>query len=151
MDKGIYALIFSNRPCTLRIGGLGDVGLRGGWHIYIGSARGPGGFARVRRHRRLALARARPPRWHVDHLLLSPGFRLRYAVCGTTGEDLECALALALAGRAVPSFGSSDCGCGGHLLHRGTNPLEEVMGAMASLGLVARSTILIKGHDQEVR
>ena len=151
MDKGVYALIFSNRPCTLRIGSLGDVHLRGGWHIYVGSARGPGGFARVRRHSRLATSRDRPPRWHVDRLLLSPGFRLRYAVCGKTGEDLECALAGALGGRAVPSFGSSDCGCGGHLLRRGADPLEEVMETMASLGLVARSTILIKGHDQEVR
>ena len=145
MDKGVYALLFSNRACSLPVGSLGVVRFRRGWHVYVGSARGPGGFARVRRHRHLAAARDRPPCWHVDRLLLSPNFRLRYAVCGTTGEDLECALAGALGGRAVPFFGSSDCGCGGHLFHRGRNPLEEVREAMASLGLVARSTILIKG------
>ena len=108
MDKGVYALVFSNPPCTLRIGALGEIRFRKGWHIYVGSATGPGGFARVRRHRHLARARDRPPRWHVDHLLLSSGFTLRHIVCGPSRKNLECMLAEALGGKAVTSFGSSD-------------------------------------------
>jgi Uri superfamily endonuclease len=142
MDKGVYALVFSNRPCSLRIGALGEIPFRRGWHIYIGSATGPGGFARVRRHRHLARSRDRPPRWHVDHILLSPRFTLRYALCGPSPGNLECTLAGALGGEAVPSFGSSDCTCRSHLLYRDSDPVDEVKEAMASLGLVPLSTIL---------
>jgi Uri superfamily endonuclease len=135
MDRGVYALVFRNRPCSLTVGSLGEIRFRRGWHIYVGSARGPGGFARVSRHRRLALSRDRPPRWHVDHLLLSPSFTLRHVVCGPSEADLECALARSLRGGAVPSFGSSDCSCGSHLFYRPSDPRGEVIEAMASLGL----------------
>jgi Uri superfamily endonuclease len=143
MDKGVYALIFSNRPCSLPVGGLGKVRFRKGWHIYVGSARGPGGFARVRRHLLLSRARDRGPRWHVDYLLLSPRFTLRHLVCGPSDADLECSLASGFGGESVPSFGSGDCACGSHLFFRGTDPLEEVMEAMSSLGLAPSSTTLI--------
>ena len=142
MGKGVYALVFSNRPCTLRVGSLGEVRFRGGWHVYVGSARGPGGFARVSRHRRLALARDRAPKWHVDHLLVSPCFTLRHLLCGPSGGDLECALAGLLGGGGVSSFGSSDCPCESHLFHRKSDPLDEVRGAMAALGLAPVSTTL---------
>ncbi len=142
MDKGVYALVFSNSPCSLRVGSLGKVRFRGGWHVYVGSARGPGGFARVSRHRRLALARDRVPRWHVDHLLVSPCFALRHLLCGPSGGDLECALAGMLAGGGIPSFGSSDCSCESHLFHRESDPRDEVMEAMAALGLAPESTTL---------
>ncbi|MDD1668887.1 MAG: GIY-YIG nuclease family protein [Methanomicrobiales archaeon] len=143
MDRGVYALVFRNHPCSLTVGSLGEIRFRRGWHVYVGSARGPGGFARVSRHRRLALSRNRPPRWHIDHLLLSPAFTLRHMICGSTGEDLECALAQALGGRRIPSFGSSDCSCGGHLFYRPADPLGEVMGAMASLGLAPVNATII--------
>jgi Uri superfamily endonuclease len=134
--KGIYALVFSNPPCTLPVGGLGDVRFRKGWHVYIGSARGPGGFARVTRHLRLSRERDRAPRWHVDYLLLSPSFTLMHIACGPGDRDLECSLAQAFGGESVPSFGSGDCTCRSHLFHRAADPLGEVMDAMSSLGLV---------------
>jgi Uri superfamily endonuclease len=143
MDKGIYALVFSNGPCTLPVGSLGEVQFRRGWHIYVGSALGPGGLARVNRHLRLARERDRPPRWHVDRLLLSPSFTLRHIACGPCGADLECAFGAALGGASVPSFGSGDCSCGSHLLYRHADPLGEVMAAMSSLGLSPRSITLI--------
>ena len=144
MDRGVYALVFRNRSCSLSVGSLGKIRFRRGWHIYIGSARGPGGFARVSRHRRLASSRDRQPSWHVDHLLLSPSFTLRHTVCGATEADLECALAGSLRSGAVPSFGSSDCTCGSHLFYRHADPLGEVVTAMASLGLTPSSTTLKK-------
>ncbi|HMA05960.1 MAG TPA: DUF123 domain-containing protein [Methanomicrobiales archaeon] len=145
MDKGIYALVFRNRSCRLTIGSLGEVRFRRGWHVYVGSARGPGGLARVRRHRRLSIARDRAPKWHVDHLLVSPFFSLHAIVCGPTGKDLECSLAGALGGGCVPSFGSGDCACEGHLFYRPKDPGKEIMEAMAGLGLKPVSTTLIKG------
>jgi Uri superfamily endonuclease len=144
MDKGVYALVFRNRSCSLSIGRLGEIRFRKGWHIYVGSARGPGGLARVNRHRDLALARDRPPAWHVDHQLLSPSFSLHHVVCGPSEEDLECALAGTLGRGGVPSFGSSDCSCGSHLFHRTADPLDEVMEAMASLGPAPLSTTIKK-------
>jgi Uri superfamily endonuclease len=144
MDKGVYALVFSNRPCSLSVGRLGVIRFRKGWHIYIGSAGGPGGFTRVSRHRHLALLRDRPPRWHVDRLLLSPCFTLRYAVCAPSPGNLECALARAVGGEEVPFFGSSDCACGSHLLYRASDPVDEVRGAMTFLGLTPVSTTLKK-------
>ena len=142
MGKGIYALLFSNTPCRLPVGALGEVRFRRGWHVYVGSARGPGGFARVARHLRLSRERDRIPRWHVDYILVSPFFTLRHLVCGRADRDLECSLADALGGQAVPSFGSSDCTCGSHLLYRPADPLEEVTRAISSLGLVPSSTTL---------
>jgi Uri superfamily endonuclease len=144
MDRGVYALVFRNRSCSLRIGSLGEIPFRKGWHVYVGSARGPGGFARVSRHRRLALSRDRPPTWHVDRLLLSPLFLLRHVVCGSTEEDLECTLARSLRSGAVPSFGASDCSCGSHLFYRPSDPLGEVMDAMSSLGLASVSATIKK-------
>jgi Uri superfamily endonuclease len=142
MDKGVYALLFRNRPCSLSIGSLGEIRFRKGWHIYVGSARGPGGFGRVSRHRHLARERDRRPRWHVDHLLLSPCFTLRHVVYGPSEDDLECTLAGSLGGDAIPFFGSSDCACRSHLFHRTADPLKEVMEAMASLHLAPASTTL---------
>ena len=144
MDKGLYALVFRNRSCSLNVGSLGEIRFRRGWHIYVGSAGGPGGFARVSRHRRLALSRDRPPHWHVDHLLLSPSFILRHVVCGFTEKNLECSLARALGGRRIPSFGSSDCSCGSHLLYRPSDPRGEVVEAMSSLGLAPVSATIKK-------
>jgi Uri superfamily endonuclease len=143
MGKGVYALVFSNRPCTLPVGGLGEIRFRRGWHVYIGSALGPGGFARVKRHLHLSREKDRSPRWHVDYLLISPFFTLRHIVCGPAERDLECALAAALGGEMIPSFGSGDCSCMSHLFHRPADPLDEIMDTMVSLGLVPAGTTLI--------
>ena len=81
MDKGIYCLVFKNPACTVRIGALGPVAFREGWHIYVGSALGSGGLARLDRHIALARDRDKRPKWHVDYLLtdrpvLPPVYRL---------------------------------------------------------------------------
>jgi len=144
MDKGVYALIFRNRACVLGIGSLGEIRFRRGWHIYVGSARGPGGLARVARHQRFALFRDRRSTWHVDYLLASPSFTLRHTVCGPTETDLECALADLLRIGAVPAFGSSDCRCGSHLFFRPSDPVNEVFQAMSDLGLAPTATTLKK-------
>jgi len=90
--------------------------LDGGWLVYAGSARGPGGLqARISRH----LRADKPRRWHVDWLTSAPGAKVW--ACPVPGGD-ECALlevAHGLPGAwvPVPHFGSSDCAtCPAHLV-----------------------------------
>ena len=135
LKKGVYCLLLQNDPCNLRVGSLGTIAFRGGWHLYVGSALGPGGFSRVERHHLLASRKDRKPRWHIDALLLSPAFTLAGACCGATSLSLECDLARAVGGESVPGFGCSDCCCASHLFYRHGYPGPEVMGAFQSLGL----------------
>ncbi|MBP2146712.1 Uri superfamily endonuclease [Methanofollis sp. W23] len=134
--KGIYCLVFQNQAATLGVGTLGEVAFREGWHLYVGSAQGPGGLrARVGRHLRLAAVRDRRPRWHVDRLLLSDAFTLMGVVCGVTDEDLECRLATAISGDSVEGFGCSDCTCVSHLFYRPDEPFTEITDAFTSIRL----------------
>ena len=142
MDRGIYCLLLENSPAELAVGSLGTLRFRRGWHLYVGSALGPGGLARVQRHLRVHRDRDRPPRWHIDHLLLSPSFRLRSVLSAITGEDLECRLAEALGPPLVPGFGCSDCTCPSHLFQRRGDPRNLVAEAMRSLGLAPVITTL---------
>ncbi|MGD0079253.1 MAG: GIY-YIG nuclease family protein [Methanoregula sp.] len=135
MDKGIYCLVFENPGCTLCVGALGPVAFAPGWHIYVGSALGSGGLKRLARHIAFSEARDRIPTWHVDYLLTSDFFSLRYAVYAITRKNLECPLARAVGDPGVPGFGCSDCHCLSHLFHRHTDPALEVLTAFQGLGL----------------
>lgn len=150
MDKGVYALILENTGCIVRIGALGEREFAPGRHIYVGSARGSGGLSRARRHVKLALCRDRPPRWHIDYLLLDPHFFPAAVVTAATGRDCECDLARAVAGSSVPGFGCSDCGCPSHLFYRPGDPVPEVVEAFRGLDLDARIT-RIKNERSEHR
>jgi len=135
MDKGIYCLVFWNKACTVRVGALGEVVFPAGWHLYAGSALGSGGLARLERHIALAQKRDRRPKWHIDYLLTSDHFFLRYAIAAATTRPLECGLSSAIGGRNVPGFGCSDCGCTSHLFFRKKQPVKEIREAFRSLGL----------------
>lgn len=135
MDKGIYCLVFRNPSCTVRVGALGEVAFRKGWHIYAGSALGSGGLARLKRHVALSREKDRRPKWHVDYLSAGSEFSLRYTISAATTERLECRLAAALGDGGVPGFGCSDCTCPSHLFWKKTCPLQEVRDAFMSLHL----------------
>lgn len=143
MDKGIYCLVFRNPACSLTTGALGPVAFEAGWHIYVGSALGSGGLARLERHIALSWNRDKHPKWHVDWLLQSPYFSLRAAVFALTEKRLECRLAEALGGENVPGFGCSDCTCTSHLFYRCRNPVQETEAAFRSLGLAACTKTLM--------
>jgi Uri superfamily endonuclease len=146
MDKGIYCLVFQNPACTVRVGALGDLSFRKGWHIYVGSALGSGGLARLERHISLATHRNKIPKWHVDYLLTSTQFTLRYAVAAVTIGPLECTLARAIGGKSVPHFGSSDCDCPSHLFFRRLIPIHDAEEAFRKTGLVPATTIMSREH-----
>ena len=143
MDKGIYCLVFKNPACTVSVGALGAIAFRRGWHIYVGSALGSGGLARLERHIALSRARDKIPTWHVDYLSTNPAFCLHSAIHAPTGERLECRLAAALGGENVPGFGAGDCDCPSHLMYRRRIPVRETEAAFLSLGLSACTKTLM--------
>ena len=128
-DKGVYCLIFENDPCEVKIGKLGHIPFKKGYHIYIGSALGPGGLKRVKRHIRLSENRDKNPRWHIDYLHLNHNFKLIATLCAATTKRYECLLAQKFIqkdnGSYIPDFGCSDCSCISHLYYRKQNPVIE--------------------------
>ncbi|MDD4255963.1 MAG: DUF123 domain-containing protein [Methanofollis sp.] len=135
--KGVYCLVLQTPACEIEVGRLGTVRFRAGYHIYVGSALGPGGLeARVGRHVRLAATREGRPHWHIDRLLLSSDVALVGAVLGATEEDMECRIAAAIGGEAVPGFGCTDCSCPSHLFFRPEDPFAEIAEAFRRAGLV---------------
>lgn len=121
-DPGTYALILRcHSKERIQIGRLGEVALRPGYYIYIGSAFGPGGVrGRVARH----LREEKPKHWHIDHLreYASPiGVWYSYET-----EHLEHSWAQVLYDASefspIQRFGCSDCKCFSHLFHTSKNP-----------------------------
>jgi Uri superfamily endonuclease len=116
-EPGTYALLLrASRRRRLRIGRLGDLEIRPGFYVYVGSAFGPGGVrARVRHHR----ARSRRPHWHVDHLRrVARPCAVWYSHDRVRREHGWAALLARSRGASVPlaGFGASDCACGSHLI-----------------------------------
>ncbi|NTU99809.1 MAG: GIY-YIG nuclease family protein [Methanoregulaceae archaeon] len=138
MDKGSYCLILAGGKSCIRIGSLGETCFHQGWYVYCGSAQGPGGLARVRRHIRVSKRGVPSPTWHIDYLLSSPEFHLEAVVC-VPGRDpeTECHVASSLSGRPFFGFGCSDCRCHSHLFFYPEDPKDEVLSAILSLGLPA--------------
>lgn len=134
-EKGVYCLVFENRSCIIEVGKKGTFSFLEGFHIYVGSALGPGGMKRVKRHIELSLRKDKNPKWHVDYLHLSSSFMLFGAVCASTFDRLECELAHRLGEDSVPGFGCTDCSCTSHLFYRKENPLSEIKEVFKVLGL----------------
>lgn len=118
MTGGTYTLLcVLPEPATLSVGALGTVDLSAGAYAYTGSALGPGGFARVDRHRRVARGESDVRHWHVDSLTGHPQTELAGVV--TTATDAECRVARRLPDGPVAGFGASDCDCRSHLSRTG--------------------------------
>jgi Uri superfamily endonuclease len=149
MDKGIYCLVFRNPSCTIRIGALGAITFRAGWHIYVGSALGSGGLQRLERHISLAHLHNKQPKWHVDRLLISPFFSLVSAFYAVTAERLECQLACEINEGGIPMFGCSDCSCTSHLLYRQGDPKREILAAFRNLQLTPIIKTIINPQVQD--
>ncbi|MEF8842305.1 MAG: GIY-YIG nuclease family protein [Haloarculaceae archaeon] len=113
--EGTYTLLVElDRNAAVEVGALGEHAFDSGWYAYTGSAFGPGGFARVDRHRELAADERTTRHWHVDYLLGHPDTALREVV-RSSGADIECAVARRLPAGPVAGFGASDCDCRSHL------------------------------------
>lgn len=114
-SKGTYTLLLSLETATEReVGALGARQFPAGTYAYTGSAFGPGGFARIDRHRRVARGEVETLHWHIDYLL--PVCEVR-AVYTAVDEAIECEVARRLPGDRLSAFGASDCACDSHLVY----------------------------------
>lgn len=116
-EPGTYALLLrGDAEQTIEVGALGELTVRPGRYIYVGSAFGPGGVrARVRRHARGGGAR----HWHID--CLRAATRLEAAWYTHDPTRRECIWAAGLrswrtARVPLDGFGASDCDCPAHLV-----------------------------------
>lgn len=135
MEPGIYILLLFGGGGVYKIGSRGMITFQPGYYCYVGSALGPGGLSRVARHIRVASSGDRPPRWHIDHLLMNPAFRIIRVYCAHTTEQLECPLASALSLPVISGFGSSDCSCKGHLFFSPQDPEDAIIAAFHTITL----------------
>lgn len=113
---GTYALLLRYlRKKKIIVGKLGELNLRKGRYIYVGSAFGPGGvFARVNRHCRIL----KSCHWHIDYL--RPAVEIVdvwYSHDPKKREHQWADILMKIPGVEIPvkGFGSSDCGCRAHL------------------------------------
>ena len=129
-EGGTYTLVLELDPsATVEVGALGRREFEVGWYAYTGSALGPGGFARIDRHREVAAGEHDVRHWHIDYLLGFDGVRIA-TVERSHGVDAECGIASAIAsnGTVVAEFGASDCDCDSHLVgHAEREPLIDAV------------------------
>jgi Uri superfamily endonuclease len=125
---GTYTLVVAvPTRRTAAVGALGEVSFDPGWYAYPGSALGPGGFARVERHRAVAAGDREGGHWHVDALLAAAGTAVDAVV--RSEAAVECAVARGIdQGTPVSGFGCTDCGCESHLQYAAArDPLVEAV------------------------
>jgi sugar fermentation stimulation protein A len=120
-DRGLYLIVLRcDRRVDVEVGALGTLAFPPGFYVYVGSAQRSLG-RRVERHLRIR----KRVHWHVDFLrarcAAARAYPIRSAVVG------ECDLATEIRRISlgdVPSFGSSDCGCGSHLFRFEVDPTK---------------------------
>ena len=143
--KGVYALIIRlDKETDIHIGKLGKLSFKKGFYVYVGSARGTGGFKRVIRHFNVASGVNPARKWHIDYLL--PHSEVMCAVLVPSDEDIECNLALALGEfcTGIRGFGCSDCSCLTHLFFSETQIRDRVIKACNKL--TGNESIIISPH-----
>jgi Uri superfamily endonuclease len=99
----------------LQIGRWGELAVRPGFYLYVGSALGPGGLlARVSRHCRGV---AKKQHWHIDYLHAhSKPVAVWYRYSRRRLEHDWATVLVQMVGTVpVEGFGCSDCNCDAHL------------------------------------
>ena len=115
--KGIYALcLMVDGDISVMIGALGDLFFQRGRYVYVGSALNSL-EPRLLRHIGKSEGNIGKLHWHIDHLLIEHSVRISDIFVKETLEREECVLAdfVGRHGVVIRNFGSSDCGCDGHL------------------------------------
>jgi Uri superfamily endonuclease len=101
---------------------LGDLQVRPGCYVYVGSAFGPGGLAaRIKHH----VNRSSRPHWHIDYVCpLLKVVEIWYTTDRIRREHqwAELHAHSRIAHTPLPGFGSSDCRCPSHLFFYKSKP-----------------------------
>ncbi len=121
-DRGCYLFLLKlRRKALIKAGGLGNISLRKGYYIYIGSAR-KNLTKRMERHKR----QRKKVFWHIDYLRAKADVHALLPIL--TEDDLECHVARSIGNFAdweIPSFGASDCSCSSHLFGTENDPFAS--------------------------
>ena len=120
--KGSYILIIRlNKNIKLTVGSLGKIKFEQGYCTYFGSAFGPGGFNRIKRHKEISEGKKNTKYWHIDYLNSHPDTEI-VEVKKFPKQKIECKLAKNSTGESVLDFGCSDCQCDSHLKYFDDEP-----------------------------
>jgi len=115
------------------VGRLGEVVLKEGIYLYVGSAQGPGGLhGRILRH----LKKGNVQKWHVDYLLNHCSIKSIAYIIGK--GDLETLLYKTFIQYFKPAwrgFGATDKKRDYTHLFTCTYPLEECLNQLVNVGL----------------
>jgi Uri superfamily endonuclease len=129
---GTYALVLRvDGAAQIEIGRLGTFQVLDGYYLYVGSALG-GLRQRLARYR----TSSRRRHWHIDYLLTCA--RVVQVWSLPSMDRLECAWARSAqripeAQMPIRKFGSSDCGCLGHLIHFQCEPDHSLFARLIGL------------------
>lgn len=123
---------------SILIGSLGSLRFEKGIYSYVGSAQ-RGLEARLRRH----LKKVKKLFWHIDYLLSQKDARIVEVWIGKGRGECQVARRIytATSPRAIKRFGSSDCGCQGHLFYL-KNETAKVKSLLRKFGFEQRSSHL---------
>jgi Uri superfamily endonuclease len=126
--KGTYILLMSlPERRRFRVGKLGSIVFNKGYYAYVGSAMN-GLDTRISRH----LRSKKKLYWHIDYLLQNASIDNVYLRLDSKKRECKIARGLGKNFQPVTNFGSSDCGCKGHLFYsKRYNTLRK---AIARLG-----------------
>jgi Uri superfamily endonuclease len=144
-DPGTYALILqSDSNEHAQVGRWGELQLKPGYYIYIGSAFGPGGVkARVARHWRTNKRK----HWHIDYLREHVALAEIWVSYEAERFEHQWAQTLLEMSEMTPirGFGCSDCNCQAHLFNSIKLPEGNWLGKVEKyVTSVNRSTLFSK-------
>jgi sugar fermentation stimulation protein A len=121
-DRGSYIVVLRlDSDRQVEVGELGVISLKGGYYLYVGSAK-QGLTKRIARHGR----KKKRLFWHIDYLAKEASFYKALPI--RTSIDIECEIAERLKGIAewsVADFGCSDCSCESHLFGMEADPVTS--------------------------
>jgi len=120
LSRGIYVLVVRvPNEAVVRVGRLGNVQLKPGYYLYVGS-----GQISVEKRVSRYFSKIKNPRWHIDYILLSGIALAEKAIMLNLSKSYECKISRfieSMGGEAISGFGSSDCNCRSHF-HRYADP-----------------------------
>ncbi len=126
--KGVYLLFLRvKRDCKILVGGLGEIYLRRGVYVYVGSAQNnleKRIFRHVEKHKKV--------KWHIDYVTVNKNTSIFAAYAYLLPKRYECRIARELMNlmvRGFKGFGASDCKCFSHFFEVDREPeqlIEEI-------------------------
>ena len=128
--KGSYLLTIKlEKNETISAGKLGNLELKKGFYVYIGSALN-GLEQRINRH----LRKNKKIHWHIDYLLQNAEIIDVFYKENKNREECLIAKTLDKKLNSIPNFGCSDCNCNSHLFY-GT--YKEIIDAVNTTNMKA--------------